>query len=151
FNANGDSPGTSTWFRSGTGGDPTPRLPGAPPPALAEAVSNVLASGRVERIRDPSGGTTGIALPLAGRGGIYGALAMSSTRRYSTSDLELIEIIASRTAVVLENRRLYRELQDRDRRKDEFLAMLSHELRNPLGAVTNAVQVLEAKTLDERT
>src|SRR6185503_18101998 len=146
FNANGDSPGTSTWFRSGSGGDPTPRLPGVPPPALSEAVSNVLASGRAERIRDQSGGTTGIALPLSGRGGIYGALAMSSTRRYSTSDLELIEIIASRTAVVLENRRLYRELQDRDRRKDEFLAMLSHELRNPLGAITTAAQVLQLGT-----
>ena len=149
FNASGDSPGTSTWFRSGNGGDPTPRLPGVPPPALSAAVSNVLASGRVERIRDLSGGTTGIALPLAGRGGIYGALAMSSTRRYSTSDLELIEIIASRTAVVLENRRLYRELQDRDRRKDEFLAMLSHELRNPLGAITTAAQVLQLGTASE--
>ena len=32
--------------------------------------------------------------------------------------------------------------QEADRRKDEFLAMLSHELRNPLAAITNAIQVL---------
>ena len=34
------------------------------------------------------------------------------------------------------------ELSDLDRRKDEFLAMLSHELRNPLAAISNAVQLL---------
>jgi PAS domain S-box-containing protein len=34
-------------------------------------------------------------------------------------------------------------LLDADRRKDEFLAMLAHELRNPLGAITNAAQLLK--------
>jgi PAS domain S-box-containing protein len=33
-------------------------------------------------------------------------------------------------------------LQENDRRKDEFLAMLAHELRNPLAPITNSVQVL---------
>jgi signal transduction histidine kinase/ActR/RegA family two-component response regulator len=36
-----------------------------------------------------------------------------------------------------------RALQEADRRKDEFLAMLAHELRNPLGAITNAAQLLK--------
>ncbi len=35
-----------------------------------------------------------------------------------------------------------KELAELDRRKDEFLAMLSHELRNPLAPITNAVQLL---------
>jgi PAS domain S-box-containing protein len=35
------------------------------------------------------------------------------------------------------------ELRDADRRKDEFLAMLSHELRNPLAPILNAVEVLD--------
>jgi len=34
------------------------------------------------------------------------------------------------------------ELSDQDRRKDEFLAMLSHELRNPLAPLTNALHML---------
>ena len=34
------------------------------------------------------------------------------------------------------------QLQDTDRRKDEFLAMLAHELRNPLAPIANAAQVL---------
>ena len=43
---------------------------------------------------------------------------------------------------VTELERVEQALRDTDRRKDEFLAMLAHELRNPLGAVSNAVQVL---------
>ena len=38
--------------------------------------------------------------------------------------------------------RLYREARESDRRKDEFLAMLAHELRNPLAPIRNAVRVL---------
>jgi CheY-like chemotaxis protein len=144
FSPSPDAPGSSTWFRSGAADD-SGRLPGVPPPELADAVSRVLGTGRIERLRDGSGGITGIALPLAGRGGVYGVLGMAG-RRYTNADLELLEIIASRTASVLENRRLYRELQDRDRRKDEFLAMLSHELRNPLGAITTAAQVIQLGT-----
>jgi signal transduction histidine kinase/CheY-like chemotaxis protein len=42
------------------------------------------------------------------------------------------------------------ELADADRRKDEFLAMLAHELRNPLGAITNSVAVLQHADADEQ-
>jgi PAS domain S-box-containing protein len=42
-----------------------------------------------------------------------------------------------------ERERALNDLREGDRRKDEFLAMLSHELRNPLGPILNAVEVLE--------
>ncbi len=48
---------------------------------------------------------------------------------------------------ITERMELEQALQDADRRKDEFLAMLAHELRNPLAAVNNAVTVL--KTSDD--
>jgi PAS domain S-box-containing protein len=41
------------------------------------------------------------------------------------------------------------KLRENDRRKDEFLAMLAHELRNPLAAVKNALQLAEVPQLDE--
>jgi two-component system CheB/CheR fusion protein len=41
------------------------------------------------------------------------------------------------------------ELADADRRKDEFLAMLAHELRNPLAPIQNAVQIMRASRLDD--
>ncbi len=44
-----------------------------------------------------------------------------------------------------ESRRTTRELQEADRRKDEFLAMLAHELRNPLAPILTAVAVLRAR------
>ena len=57
---------------------------------------------------------------------------------------------------ITERRRLEQELQRRlaelaeaDRRKDEFLAMLAHELRNPLAAFSSAVQ-LTTRTVDPR-
>lgn len=44
---------------------------------------------------------------------------------------------------VTERKRAFDLLRDGDRRKDEFLAMLAHELRNPLGAMSNALELLE--------
>ncbi len=56
----------------------------------------------------------------------------------------------SRTVAVVmieitEMKRLESELRETDRRKDEFLATLAHELRNPLAPVRNAVQILNLK------
>ena len=36
-------------------------------------------------------------------------------------------------------------LRDADRKKDEFLAMLAHELRNPLAAIGNAAYILGSR------
>ena len=38
-----------------------------------------------------------------------------------------------------------RDLHDTDRRKDEFLAMLGHELRNPLAPIRNAMEIFRLK------
>ncbi|HET9447916.1 MAG TPA: response regulator, partial [Steroidobacteraceae bacterium] len=43
---------------------------------------------------------------------------------------------------VTEERRLRAALEDTDRRKDEFLAMLAHELRNPVAPIVNAAELL---------
>jgi signal transduction histidine kinase/ActR/RegA family two-component response regulator len=47
------------------------------------------------------------------------------------------------TVDITERKRAEEALKDADRRKDEFLAMLSHELRNPLGAITSAAAILQ--------
>jgi signal transduction histidine kinase len=48
---------------------------------------------------------------------------------------------------IAERQRAQSALQDADQRKDEFLAMLSHELRNPLAAIDGAVRLLQHKNL----
>ncbi len=50
----------------------------------------------------------------------------------------------SRASIALENAFLYSALRDEDRRKNQFLAMLAHELRNPLAPIANAVSVTKA-------
>ncbi len=51
--------------------------------------------------------------------------------------------ITERKRVEMQLREQARELAEADRRKDQYLAMLAHELRNPLGAVSNALSLLE--------
>jgi PAS domain S-box-containing protein len=46
---------------------------------------------------------------------------------------------------ITERKQAEAALREADRRKDEFLATLAHELRNPLAPITNAVQILQAK------
>jgi signal transduction histidine kinase/CheY-like chemotaxis protein len=95
-----------------------------------------------------------MAVPLAARGRVLGALtfvAAESGRRYGPADLALAEELGRRAGLAVDNARLYREAREADRRKDEFLAMLSHELRNPLAPIRNAVAVLRLRGADAAT
>jgi signal transduction histidine kinase/DNA-binding response OmpR family regulator len=138
-------------------------------PALAEAVRRALDTGKTELLPEASCGppadpahavqtsegqqapgpdfavTCTLALPLQARGRTLGALLLAmgpSGRLYDASQRALAEDLAGRAALALDNARLYRDIQEEDRRKNEFLAMLAHELRNPLAPIRNAAQVL---------
>jgi signal transduction histidine kinase/DNA-binding response OmpR family regulator len=94
-----------------------------------------------------------VILPLVARGRTLGvfSLGLSISARKFDSDLMLVaNDLASRAAVALDNALLYRRIHEQDRRKNEFLAMLSHELRNPLAPITNAIHVLQAADADAR-
>jgi CheY-like chemotaxis protein/two-component sensor histidine kinase len=58
--------------------------------------------------------------------------------------LNLAGDLVNRAAVAIENSKLYSDLKDADRRKDEFLAMLAHELRNPLAPIRNALHIMNS-------
>lgn len=88
-----------------------------------------------------------VVLPLRARLKTLGVLSLGmgpSGRPFHSTDLELAEDLADRAAVFLENAYLYRDIQDADRRKNEFLSMLAHELRNPMAPIRNAVEILRA-------
>ncbi len=59
------------------------------------------------------------------------------------ANAELAQRNAELVREVAERKRAQGALQEADRRKNEFLAMLSHELRNPLAAISNAVRLLQ--------
>ena len=85
------------------------------------------------------------ALPLVARGRKLGALVLGTGidgRRLDHSELALAQDLVTRAAVSLDNCLLYAKIQEGDQRKNEFLAMLAHELRNPLAPIRSAVQLL---------
>jgi PAS domain S-box-containing protein len=73
-----------------------------------------------------------------------------SERRYDLAELGLFTDIGLRIALAFDTANLVRELEMEHQRKDEFLAMLAHELRNPLYAVTNALAALERASPEDR-
>ncbi|MGV3483653.1 MAG: ATP-binding protein, partial [Planctomycetaceae bacterium] len=86
-----------------------------------------------------------LCVPMQLRGQTKGVLSFvmaESGRRFNASDLRVAQELASRAAVAIENARLYRALQEEDRRKDEFLATLAHELRNPLAPIRTGLQLM---------
>lgn len=136
-----------------------------PDPTVAQGVWNILRTGRgeiipeitddllVQSIPDPEllgimrqlGLKSYIGVPLKVRGKALGVLtfiAAESGHRYDELDLATAQDLADRAAIAVENAQLYRELRDADQRKDEFLATLAHELRNPLAPIRNGLQVL---------
>ena len=81
--------------------------------------------------------------PLMAGDEIRGALALlGDAARFDSGHVSLAREFASRASIAMENARLYSAVQEADRRKNEFLAMLAHELRNPLAPIRNAVHIL---------
>ena len=106
-----------------------------------------------------------LGVPLRAQGRIVGALMLSrgeSRERFNRDDLELAEEIGVRAALSFEQARLFQEAraartqaEAASRAKDEFLAMLGHELRNPLAPILTALHLLNLRggedTARERT
>jgi PAS domain S-box-containing protein len=93
-------------------------------------------------------------VPLVARGRTLGAITFATSesgRRYNASDLALAEDLAQRAAFAVDNARLYREAQEANRLKDEFLATLSHELRTPLTSILGWTNLLRSVKFDELT
>lgn len=100
------------------------------------------------RIFKTLGITAALSVPLLDRSRIVGAIAfigIHPDRVYTTDDVLLVQELAQRISLALVNARLYRQIIESDRRKDEFLAMLAHELRNPLSPILSALEVLRLR------
>jgi signal transduction histidine kinase/DNA-binding response OmpR family regulator len=135
--------------------------------AFGHGVSGAVAERREERIvRDTAPNlapeldqTCTRALccyPLTAGGRLIGTLLFGTRTRDNLEDFEIdaLHIIGDQTAMALERARLLEELQQRanalaegDRRKDEFLAMLAHELRNPLVPILTGLKTLQMADL----
>ena len=84
-------------------------------------------------------------VPLVTREHLLGALtliAFDPRRSYDASDLAFAEEIARRLALALDNARLYHAARTATRARDEVLGIVSHDLQNPIAAVSMAASVL---------
>jgi signal transduction histidine kinase len=87
-----------------------------------------------------------IAVPLLARGHALGVLTFftsHSGRRFTQVELEVLEELARRAAMSVENARLYRDAQEAIRQRDEFLSIASHELKTPLTPLNLKLQLLD--------
>jgi PAS domain S-box-containing protein len=168
-----------------------------PPGTAGGAVGRVVRSGRAEvvsewtaeirdviarepdrlRVVEAIGPQSWIVAPLRARGRTVGTITVATTsesgRRFGPGDLQLVENVAARAGLSVDNARLYREAQEqaqhqsvlnaalretideRDRAladlqqvlrtRDEFLASASHDLQNPLASIKATAQVLHRR------
>jgi signal transduction histidine kinase/ActR/RegA family two-component response regulator len=124
-------------------------------------ISNRPASEMIKALERQS---VALVLPVSGDSELTAVLAVGdklSGEVFDPAEIELLEILAGQTATALSNARLYEDLavqmaelrktqdlygqaREANRAKQEFLAMLAHELRNPLAPILNAAHALDA-------
>lgn len=92
-------------------------------------------------------------LPLIGHGQLTAALSLGAAAvdRFDGSGRIIVEDLERRSRLTLDRIQLYREAQEANRLKDEFLSTLSHELRTPLNAVYGWARILRMRDLDSKT
>ena len=76
------------------------------------------------------------------------SFASRTKEHFDADEVAFIGTVSDYVTVAYERLRLLNELQDGDQRKNEFLATLAHELRNPLAPIRNAIKVLHLKGSD---
>ncbi|HEY8050264.1 MAG TPA: response regulator [Ramlibacter sp.] len=122
----------------------------APQAHDAEAFDSKLRAECDRAIRDKqfrlwgNGARAAAVCPLMAGDEVRGALVLlGASEAFEAQRIALIREVASRASIAMENARLYTVVQEADRRKNEFLAMLAHELRNPLAPIRNAVHIMQ--------
>jgi signal transduction histidine kinase len=100
----------------------------------------------------PTGADSFIVVPLVSRGetlGVIGA-APHIGKPFTNDDLMLFSDLARHGSLAIDNARLYLESQQAVHAREEVLAIVSHDLRNPLNAVTLGASLLKmSKSLSE--
>jgi len=129
-------------------------LPDIPDELLVQAARD---SEHLEMLRQV-GFSSAMTVPLRTQARILGVISFISAesgRQYTSAELQLAEELARRASLAIDNAQLYR-LAQRDRAKaetanrikDEFLAVLSHELRSPLNPILGWTKLLRTGRLD---
>ncbi len=114
-------------------------------------------AGDARLMREPAPRSV-MAVPLLARGEGFGALTLArndASRPYDDRDLQFASEVGRRASVAIENARLYATArrdraaaEEASRAKDQFLAVLGHELRNPLAPIATALRLMSVRAGD---
>jgi signal transduction histidine kinase/AmiR/NasT family two-component response regulator len=100
-----------------------------------------------------------IGAPLIVEGRLIGVIHADTiqVRRFTEADVRLLQLAADRVALAIEQTRLYEveqqarlQAEEASRMKDEFLTLVSHELRSPLNAMLGYAAMLRRGGLDDQ-
>jgi PAS domain S-box-containing protein len=145
------SAGLSQEYLADAGRLPAPKDEISPDPIVAENVQELPVTAQRHAAYRAEGIASMLAIPLRLHGRIAGTLVFyyRKPRTFETVTVRLATALANLAASAISTAELYeretslrRRAEEADRRKDEFLALLGHELRNPLAPIRNAVQLL---------
>ncbi len=93
-----------------------------------------------------------IIVPLVARGQTIGVMSLarvSTARSYDEIDLALVEELARRAALAIDNARLYQEAQAAVSVRDQFFSVASHELRTPITTIKGFSELLQRRAIAE--
>ncbi|MFD1144605.1 ATP-binding protein [Larkinella insperata] len=113
--------------------------------AMSGAVKQAQSQPQAGELNQAAASRSSIWVPLLKEGQWVASFFVQDTdnRSWTEGEVSLLEEIAERTWAAVVRARAEEALREEYRRKDQFMAMLGHELRNPLAAMTNTLLVLE--------
>lgn len=95
-----------------------------------------------------------LCIPIVADDQVIGLLCLKDERvreAYATDEIDLFRGVAAQMAITVQNSKLYERMKERDRLAalGEMAAGLAHEIRNPLGAIKGAAQLLTPSSTSE--
>lgn len=113
------------------------------PHFVADAANDPITQYPQEAVRE---GIVGIlSFPLTGRKKIIGALRLytGEKRQFTEEEMDFLSALAGQAAIFIENARIYDALKRQDEAKNEFILMMTHELKGPLMVIQGFLEVMQ--------
>lgn len=101
---------------------------------------------------DSLGIRSAVVAPVISHGVVRGVVTIASEEptRFTTNDIGIVEEIARRAALAIENARLYQHAQDAIEARDTFLSVAAHEIRTPITSVSGYAAMLRKEMSNRR-